>query len=213
MKYAWIEKHRRTYATTMMCELLSVSRSGLNAARVRAPSKRAHDDEQLVKQIRDAQRKTSRPLRPTPNDHRGQRGAGPSGQSQARRPGDARAWAAEPQAAALPGGDDRLEARAPGGAQRAGARLRSDGAEPEVAGRHDLRADQGRLAVPGTGAGPVRAQARRLGDERDDAAGADAERAGRCTRVARSRCRPGASLGPRVAAWVQGVVATGSNGA
>src|SRR5213083_668174 len=47
MKYAWIEKHRRTYATTMMCELLSVSRSGLNAAGVRAPSKRAIDDEQL----------------------------------------------------------------------------------------------------------------------------------------------------------------------
>jgi transposase InsO family protein len=55
VKYAWIEKHRRTYATTMMCELLSVSRSGLNAARVRAPSKRANDDEQLVRQIRDAQ--------------------------------------------------------------------------------------------------------------------------------------------------------------
>ena len=50
MKYAWIEKHRRTYATTMMCELLSVSRSGLNAAGVRAPSKRANDDEQLVSQ-------------------------------------------------------------------------------------------------------------------------------------------------------------------
>ena len=57
MKYAWIEKHRPTYSTTMMCELLSVSRSGLSAARVREPSKRAHDDEQLVKQIRDSQRK------------------------------------------------------------------------------------------------------------------------------------------------------------
>jgi hypothetical protein len=28
VKYAWIEKHRGIYATTM-CELLSVSRSGL----------------------------------------------------------------------------------------------------------------------------------------------------------------------------------------
>jgi len=55
VKYAWIDKHRRTYSTTMMCELLSVSRSGLNAARVRCPSKRANDDEQLVKQMRDAQ--------------------------------------------------------------------------------------------------------------------------------------------------------------
>ena len=57
MKYAWIEKHRQTYSTTMMCELLSVSRSGFNAARARAPSKRALDDEQLVKQIRHAQHK------------------------------------------------------------------------------------------------------------------------------------------------------------
>ena len=57
MKYAWTEKHRRIYSTTMMCELLSVSRSGLNAARIRAPSKRARDDEQLVEQVRDCQRK------------------------------------------------------------------------------------------------------------------------------------------------------------
>ena len=57
MKYAWIEKHRPIYSTTMMCELLSVSRSGLNAARGRAPSKRTLGDEQLIKQIRDSQRK------------------------------------------------------------------------------------------------------------------------------------------------------------
>ncbi len=55
MKYAWIEKHRRTYSTTLMCELLSVSRSGLNAARVRMPSKRALDEAQLVEQVRHAQ--------------------------------------------------------------------------------------------------------------------------------------------------------------
>lgn len=57
MKYAWIEKHRQVYPTTMMCELLSVSRSGLNAARGRAPSKRSLDDRQLVEQIRQGQRK------------------------------------------------------------------------------------------------------------------------------------------------------------
>ena len=57
MKYAWIEKHRQIYSTTMMCELLSVSRSGLNAARGRAPSKRTLGDEQLIKQIRVSQGK------------------------------------------------------------------------------------------------------------------------------------------------------------
>ena len=57
MKYAWIEKHRRTYSTTMMCELLSVSRSGVHAARLREPSKRSHDDEQLLQRIRHLQHK------------------------------------------------------------------------------------------------------------------------------------------------------------
>jgi transposase InsO family protein len=57
VKYAWIEKHRGTYATTTMCELLSVSRSGLNAARGREPSKRLRKDKELVEQIRVGQRK------------------------------------------------------------------------------------------------------------------------------------------------------------
>jgi transposase InsO family protein len=55
VKYAWIENHRHDYATTTMCELLSVSRSGLNAACGREPSKRARDDERLVQQIRQVQ--------------------------------------------------------------------------------------------------------------------------------------------------------------
>jgi putative transposase len=57
VKYAWIEKHRQTYCTALMCELLSVSRSGLNAAREREPSQRAQDDRHLVEQIRQGQRK------------------------------------------------------------------------------------------------------------------------------------------------------------
>lgn len=57
MKYAWIEKHRQTYATTMMCELLSVSRSGLNAARGRAPSKRSREDKQVLERIQHGHRK------------------------------------------------------------------------------------------------------------------------------------------------------------
>ncbi|MDO9443214.1 MAG: IS3 family transposase [Beijerinckiaceae bacterium] len=55
MKYAWIEKHRQQYSTTLMCELLCVSRSGFHAARGRAPSKLAQDDEKLVAQVRVAQ--------------------------------------------------------------------------------------------------------------------------------------------------------------
>lgn len=56
MKYAWIEANRSRFPTVMMCELLSVSRSGLDAARKRLPSKRAIDDAMLLNQIRQAQR-------------------------------------------------------------------------------------------------------------------------------------------------------------
>lgn len=57
MKYAWIDKHRQEYSSVMMCELLGVSRSGLGAARARGPSRRALDDQALVKEIGAAQRR------------------------------------------------------------------------------------------------------------------------------------------------------------
>lgn len=57
MKYAWIEKNRGRYSTLLMCELLSVSRSGLYAARGREPSIRACGDTQLLARIRASQKK------------------------------------------------------------------------------------------------------------------------------------------------------------
>ena len=165
MKYAWIEKHRQLYATTMMCDLLSVSRSGLNAARGRAPSKRAGENKQVLEQIRRGHRvhrgRYGR-RRMTPE---GKPGAGPGGQPQARCPPDARARAAKPQAPAISGGNHGLQTRAPGGAQRAGARLPCECAQPEVAGRHDLRCNGRRVVVRGLGAGPARTQIGGLGDE------------------------------------------------
>lgn len=55
MKYAWIVEHREVYSTVMMCDLLSVSRSGLHQAATRGPSARRHDEEEVVDQIRRAQ--------------------------------------------------------------------------------------------------------------------------------------------------------------
>lgn len=55
MRYAWVEANRDSYSVTMMCELLSVSRSGLHDARRRELSARAADEVQLVKEIRSAQ--------------------------------------------------------------------------------------------------------------------------------------------------------------
>lgn len=55
MRYAWIEAHIDSYSITLMCELLSVSRSGLHDAHRREPSPRAVEEAQIVTQIRRAQ--------------------------------------------------------------------------------------------------------------------------------------------------------------
>ncbi len=55
MRYAWIEANIDSYSVTMMCDLLSVSRSGLHDARGREPSSRSTDNAQIVKQMRSAQ--------------------------------------------------------------------------------------------------------------------------------------------------------------
>ena len=55
MRYAWIVEHREVYSTTMMCDLLSVSRSGLHQAVTRGPSKRRLDEEEVVDRIRRGQ--------------------------------------------------------------------------------------------------------------------------------------------------------------
>ncbi len=57
MRYAWILEHREVYSTTMMCDLLSVSRSGLHQSVTRGPSGRGLDEEVVVDQIRRAQSK------------------------------------------------------------------------------------------------------------------------------------------------------------
>jgi len=57
VKYAWIEANRGSYPITLMCECLSVSRSGLYDARRRKPARREVENERIVKAIRRAQGK------------------------------------------------------------------------------------------------------------------------------------------------------------
>ena len=52
MRYAWIVEHRQVYSTAMMCDLLSVSRSGLHQAVTRGPSERHLYEEKVLAQIR-----------------------------------------------------------------------------------------------------------------------------------------------------------------
>ena len=147
MKYAWIEQHRLTYSTTMMCELLSVSRSGLNAARRRSPSKRSIDDAALVKQIRESQRR-----------HRGSYGRRrmTTEVSEAQgRPVNHKRVARVMREHGLQSHKRRrfrvvtTDSKHANPAQRAGARLQGNGAEPEVVGRHDICCDRRGLVVSG----------------------------------------------------------------
>lgn len=58
MKYACIEANRTLFAVNMMCRALDVSRAGFYAARVRASSERAREDERLRLEIRAVHRQS-----------------------------------------------------------------------------------------------------------------------------------------------------------
>jgi putative transposase len=52
VKYAFIEANRKSFAVTMMCGALGVSRTGFYAGRGRAPSERDRQNECLRLEIR-----------------------------------------------------------------------------------------------------------------------------------------------------------------
>lgn len=60
MKYACIEANRGMFPVKMMCRVLGVSRAGFYAARDRAPSNRAREDERLRLDIRAVHRQSKR---------------------------------------------------------------------------------------------------------------------------------------------------------
>ncbi len=62
MKYAWIRRHEADHAVSLMCRLLSVSRSGYYDGRDRPAPPRAQADEGLLKAIERIY-----------DDHKGQR--------------------------------------------------------------------------------------------------------------------------------------------
>jgi putative transposase len=57
VKYAWIVSQRDQYSIPMMCELLSVSRSGLYQAMQRTGTTGSAEEERIVEEIGRAQRK------------------------------------------------------------------------------------------------------------------------------------------------------------
>src|SRR5207253_2679925 len=179
----WVTRARKGEPITKRSPVKPVTELEAELTRLRAENSRLKLEKEILK-------------RAAAHDAGGQRGAGPGVESQENRPADARARAGQPQAPAVPGGDDGFSARSSDRAQRAGARFRGDGAESEMAGRPDLRAHGRGVAVPGAGDRSVRPQDRRLGDPRQHAAGADDRGTARRLGLVRPRCRAGASLRP-----------------
>ena len=189
----------------MMCELLSVSRSGLNAARGRAPSKRAVQDKQVLEQIRHGHRlhrgrygrrrmtpEVSQALGQVVNHKRVARLMREHGlQSHKRRrfrvvTTDSKH--AHPVAPNVLARD--FQATAPNQKWLADMTyVATDEGWLYVALVLDLHA-----RLPGG-----------LGNERDDGPGADAASAGRGTGLARSPGGTGTPLGPRIAVRGQGL--------
>jgi putative transposase len=60
MKYRFMEKHRDTFKVRRMSKVLGVSRSGYYTWRIRRPSARQQDNEQLLEHIWDAHRRSRR---------------------------------------------------------------------------------------------------------------------------------------------------------
>jgi putative transposase len=60
MKYRFMEKHRDMFKVNRMTKVLGVSRSGYYAWRIRRPSARQQDNEQLLEHIWDAHRRSRR---------------------------------------------------------------------------------------------------------------------------------------------------------
>ncbi len=58
MKYACIARHRDSFPVTLMCRVLSVSRSGFYAAYGRDPSRRTRQDQRLLVEIRAIHRQS-----------------------------------------------------------------------------------------------------------------------------------------------------------
>lgn len=60
MKYRFMEKHRDMFKVKRMCRVLGTSRSGYYAWRIRIPSTRHRDNEQLLEHIWDAHKRSRR---------------------------------------------------------------------------------------------------------------------------------------------------------
>ena len=187
MKYAWIDGHRGTYSTTVMCELLSVSRSALNAARVRPASKRTHQDKELVEQIRAGQRRHRgrygrRRMTPEISQERGQ----PVNEKRIGRLMREHGLQSHKRRRfrVVTTNSKHLHPVAPNVLERDFQATAPN--QKWLADMTYVPTDEGWLYVALVLA-PVRAQTGGLGDERDDAAGADAVRTRHGTRLARPR--------------------------
>lgn len=147
MKFAFVEAEKASFPIAFICRLLGISTSGFYAWRKRPESRRAREDRRLAVLVRESH-DLSRQNYGSPRIHEDLKQAKKIRVSRKRGdPADAAARA-EGEDASPMDEDDRQQARPPGRAEPAGARLPGERAEPKVGGRHHLSAHAGRLALP-----------------------------------------------------------------
>ena len=152
MKYALIRRHEGQHATALMCDLLSVSRSGYYEWRGRPTPPRAQADESLLRAIRriyhDHKGRTGSPRITWALRHEGWR-VGKNRVARLMRQNALRAKAARKSLpAAMAGqGNDQLRSQSAGGPQPAEPGLQRATTEPEVGSRHNVFSHGRRLVV------------------------------------------------------------------
>ena len=170
MKYAFIHRNRRVWPISVQCRVLRVSVAGYHehfVRRLEIAQRRHLSDEALLVHIRAVYAAESGSLRLAAHlagtagpGHPRRQAAGATTDAAERHPGT--------RQAPFPDHDHRQPARSADCAQPPGSQLHRGRTQPGVGRRRNLHRNRRRMAVSGSGHGPVQPPHRRLVAARAD---------------------------------------------